>query len=273
MLGAVSAADEVFCCMHCRLLQSAATECVECASPLMATIANQRALLRRDFSSAAEAPSPRRQALTAGASTVGFLAAYAGFVIGTMFWWPAAPIVLGTGAGAGLIAALRRRPAIAAVDPLAVATAPTAITRRGIAHRLTESVPSITGHGNELAEQVVISNKKGLLFRRVRAVPFLVELDDGGKLVVLGMLRVETPTMFAEAIKKGDPRALALGLEDLPIKGELRVSAVREGDRISVTGEETLEMVPELAFHRDAGETPVMRGRAKAVVAIRATKS
>jgi hypothetical protein len=269
----VSASDEVFCCMGCRLLQSPATECVECGSPLMATIANQRALLERDLSDAAKAPSPRKQALREGASTLGILAAYAGFIAGSTLWWPVAPIVIAGGVGAGLVSALRRRPAIAAIDSLPVMTGQDAVTRKGIAHRLSESVASITGHGNELAEQVVIRNKKGLLFRRVRGAPFVVELEGGGRLVVLGTLRVESPSVFVDVIKKGDPRALALGLEDLPIKGELHVNAVREGDAITVTGVETEEIVPELAFHRDAGETAVMRGRAKAVVAIRAANA
>jgi hypothetical protein len=86
-------------------------------------------------------------------------------------------------------------------------------------------------------------------------------------------VRVETRAGEPEAIKKNDARALALGLEDLPLKGTLHASVVTEGDRIAVTGEETQEIVPELAFHRDAGEAAVMRGRAKAVVAIRAAKS
>jgi hypothetical protein len=35
-----------------------------------------------------------------------------------------------------------------------------------------------------------------------------------------------------------------------------------------VTGEIASEIVPALAFHRDAGATDVMRGRAKAVVIV-----
>src|SRR5262245_1337495 len=102
--------------MGCRLLQARATECVECASRMMATMAKQRTLLKRDLSNAANAPSPRKQALLEGAGMVGFLAAYAGVIVGSTFWWPVAPIVLGTGVGTGVLAALRRRPAIAAID-------------------------------------------------------------------------------------------------------------------------------------------------------------
>lgn len=237
----------------------------------MASLANQRTLLKNDLSGAASAPSPRKRMLVEGAGTVGMMAMYAAFIVGTSVWWPIAPIMLGTGVGAGMIAALRRRPAIATVDALAAVTAPRAVTRTGIAHRLNETVKSITGNGSHLAEEILVSNDKGVLFRRISAAPFLLELDDGGKLVVLGTVRVVSPSVFIDQIKKGDPHATALGLAGVPIKGELLVKAVREGDHISVTGEPNVEVVPELAFHRDAGEVLVMRGRAKAVVVIRAT--
>ncbi|HEY5950481.1 MAG TPA: hypothetical protein VIV40_33550, partial [Kofleriaceae bacterium] len=221
----------------------------------MATFA--MALLGRDLKRAAQAPSPQRQTLAAVGSTLAVAAGYVGLAVGTLVWWPTPLIAAAAGAGVGTIALLRRRPAIAAIDPLDVACAETAVTRSGVAHRLVETQASITEQSNVLAEQAVVASRKGLLFRRVRAVPFVVELDDGGKLVVLGTLRVETAPGAPIDVKPGDPALLALGIDGRKVAGQLTVATVREGERVTVTGEESSEIVGELAFHRDGGEATV----------------
>jgi len=235
----------------------------------MASLANQRTLLMRDLSGAATEYSPRRQAMLGVLGTAGAIAGYVGVAVGTLLWWPTLPIVLGTGAGAGAYAALRRKPPVAPIDPHPVTTAKGAVTQRGIARRLAETVTALTDE-HVLAEQAVIRTKKGILFRRIRAMPFLIELDGGDKLVVLGQLRIELPVATNAKIKTGDSRLAALGLDGIPIAAQLLASVVKHGDPIEVTGEPVTELVPELAFHRDAGEATVMRGRAQAVVAIRA---
>src|SRR5258705_66272 len=56
---------------------------------------------------------------------------------------------------------------------------------------------------------------------------------------------------------------------DLAIKGELQVSSLAEGElAVAVTGLVEHEAVAELAFHRDGGRVPVMRGTAAAPVII-----
>ncbi|HEX5060508.1 MAG TPA: hypothetical protein VFV99_14170 [Kofleriaceae bacterium] len=235
----------------------------------MASLANQRTLLMRDLSGAATEYSPRRQAMLGVLGTAGAIAGYVGVAVGTLLWWPTLPIVFGAGGAAGAYAALRKKPPVAPIDLHPVVTAKAAVTQRGIARRLAETVTALTDE-HVLAEQAVVRTRKGVLFRRIRAVPFLVELDGGDKLVVVGQVRIERSPALTTKIKTGDPRLAALDLGGIPIAAQLIVAVVNEGDPIEVTGEPATEIVPELAFHRDAGEATVMRGRAQAVVAIRA---
>jgi hypothetical protein len=261
--------DETFCCMRCRLLQAPGVECAECSSPLMATLSNQRGLLRTNFGKASSQPSQHAKTKDV-ASMLGGILVYAGVVTGAVLWWPTLPLLAVGGIGAGTFAALRHRAAIAAVDPFPIAAG--GVAYEGVAHRLVETVSAVTDQSVVLAEQAVVHNKRGILFRRVRAVPFLVELADGNRVVVAGTLRLETPsglTASTTKVKAGDPRLVALGIEGVPVSGELTVQHVRDGDRIEVRGDPTSEIVPELAFHRDGGEATVLRGRAGSVVAIR----
>jgi hypothetical protein len=87
--------------------------------------------------------------------------------------------------------------------------------------------------------------------------------------VVAGTLRVTRPSRTLGKVKRGDSRLVHIGIPaTIAVAGDLDVAVVREGDRVSVTGEPVTEIVPELAFHRDAGEATVMRGRAGAVVIV-----
>ena len=91
---------------------------------------------------------------------------------------------------------------------------------------------------------------------------------DGERLVVAGTVRI-TSEIARQKLKKSDPIAAALGIpSSLPIAGALETARIRDGDRVRITGVLSVEMVPELAFHRDAGESNVMRGGSSAVVAI-----
>lgn len=232
----------------------------------MATLESQRPLLKTDFSkSHLEAPpkhSSAKELAVVGASLVG----YAAVVAGAALWWPTLPVLAAGTVGAGVMGALRRRGAIVPVPVLPIAAG--SVTHHGIAHRLTETVHSVTDRPVVLAEQALVHNRHGVLFRRVRAVPFVVEIEGGDKVVIDGVLRVEMPELDRYPVKAGDPRLVALGIDGVPVRGELDVALVREGDRITVRGDETTEIVPEMAFHRDGGEARVMRGRAGAVVAI-----
>src|SRR5688500_16377146 len=223
--------------MKCRLLQGPGSECMECRSPLMASLANQRGLLKRNMSRAAT-KSKRRL----GGEAVGMItgaAAYTGLIMGTVFFWPVLPIVLGGSAAVGGALWWKHRHAIAAVDELEPALAKEHATRTGIAHRLTETVKSVTGEP-VLAEEAVVQRKRDVLFRRLRSVPFLVEIDGGGTLVVLGLVRVATTAESLGKVKAGNPHLAALGVEGVPVAGELKLSLVRDGDRVTVRGDEKL---------------------------------
>jgi hypothetical protein len=104
--------------------------------------------------------------------------------------------------------------------------------------------------------------------RRLRAAPFLLALDEGERAVVAGVVRLRVAAT-TEASPPRNPRLVELGIPPkLRPGGELEMRTIRDGDAIAVTGESAVEIVPELAFHRDAGETTVIRGRARSVALI-----
>jgi hypothetical protein len=156
--------------------------------------------------------------------------------------------------------------AIAQVDLWPVAT-PGAVEKRGVAHRLTETVKSVVDGAAVLVEECVIRKPRGgVLLRRTRAVPFVVDVD-GERLIVTGTVRITSP--FES--QKLDSVAAALGVPaSLPIRGVLEHARVRDGDRVRLVGLTSTEIVRELAYPSRmlAGETTAMRGVANAVVAI-----
>lgn len=214
-------------------------------------------------------PTTRKEKLANAAGMIGIAAGYAGILAGATLWWPAIPLILGAGAGGlGVVAWRARDVDIAQVELLPIATARDAVTRPGIARKLSETARSALDGASVLVEEVVIRKPRGgVLLRRVQAVPFVVDAD-GERLVVTGALRI-TSGHARHRLRKADPIAAALGIPPaLPVAGVLETARVQDGDRVRVTGALAVEMVPELAFHRDAGEATVMRGAAGAVVAI-----
>jgi hypothetical protein len=65
------------------------------------------------------------------------------------------------------------------------------------------------------------------------------------------------------SVRRGDPRLGRMGVpNDLAVTGELEIATVvPDGPGVAVTGVIEDEAVAELAFHRDGGSIPVMRGR------------
>jgi hypothetical protein len=63
-------------------------------------------------------------------------------------------------------------------------------------------------------------------------------------------------------VKRGDPMLAKLGVPaDFSVTGPLEIKSVsEEGPVLAVTGVVGDEAVAELAFHRDGGVVPVMRG-------------
>jgi hypothetical protein len=255
--------------MICRLLQERSAACLECGAATMISLERGAEGLKFGNIRVQNTPSTRKERFANAAGMFGIVAGYAGIIAGAALWWPAIPMILGAGVGGIGVAAWRSREAeIAQVELLPVATAATAVTRRGIARKLSETVKSVVDGAAVLVEQVVVLGPNGdVLLRRMHGAPFVVDVE-GERVVVAGMLRI-TSKATPRKLKKGEPVAGALGIPDsLPVAGTLAIAQVRDGDRIAITGVLSVEMVPELAFHRDAGEANVMRGAANAVVAI-----
>jgi hypothetical protein len=255
--------------MICRLLQEQSAACVECGAATMVSLERGPDGLKFGNLSVKSSPTTRKEKIANAAGTIGIVAGYAGIIAGAALWWPAIPMILGVGVGGIGVAAWKARDVdIAQVDLLPVATASAAVEKRGIARKLSETVRSVIDGSPVLVEEVVIRKPRGgVLMRRTRAAPFVVDVD-GERVIIVGALRITSKTV-QHKLKKSDAIAAALGIPaSLPVTGTLDIAQVRDGDRVRITGALSVEIVPELAFHRDAGEVTAMRGTPDAVVAI-----
>jgi hypothetical protein len=250
----------MFCCLACRLLQEPATNCIECDSHLMTAVEAAKPLLvSRSFE-----PKPRG----AWPLTVGGVAAYVAVIASAVTWFPAIPIAAGAAGAAIGVTAWRRRGALATLPLLEPAIGDGAVARRGVAHKLDGTIDSIVDGKPVLVEEATLLLRGRVVFRRIRVAPFLLAIDGGERAVVTGVVRV-CGTATTQTSPARNPRLTVLGIPPrLRPAGELHTHVVRDGDAIRVTGESAIEIVPELAFHRDAGETTVIRGRAGSVVII-----
>jgi hypothetical protein len=254
------AVPETFCCMICRLLQERSPACIECGAATMVSLETGSDALKYANISIIATPTTRKEKIANASTLAALLAGYAGIAVGATLWWPAIPIFLGLGAGGvGLTAAFARDVNVAKVELLPITTGKDAVTKRGVVHKLSTPV---------LVEQIVIRAKRGgVLMRRTTAEPFVIDAD-GERIVIAGTVRV-TGAAEERKLKKGDPLLATLGIPShITLAGVVETSTIREGDCVRVTGTPSREIVPELAFHRDAGEATIMRGVANAVVAI-----
>ena len=166
-----------------------------------------------------------------------------------------------------------RRSAIAAVDLPPVRSAAGAKTVYGIARKFRTTVSSLVDAAPMLIEHATIRPHKSshVLLRRIEHAPFLLELVDGGTMLVTGAMHVRSSLSIHHAsVKRGDPLLAALGVPlDLAIAGALEIHRIAEaGPVLAVTGVIEDEAVAELAFHRDGGLVPVMRGIAGSPVIV-----
>jgi hypothetical protein len=261
--------EATFCCIECRLLQPRTTECIECESPQVAALEFETEVLKQKL---------RRQrgrvasAAIHGGITVGALGAYVGVVAGGVLVSPIIPAVaLGTFLGSTILLVRRRNQRITTMPLLEPAIREGAVTKRGIARKLAETITTCDGAGPALVEEAILRGKAdGVYFRRTRGTTFLVELDGGERVVVDGLVRATSTDPTRTPAKAGtDPRLSALGIEGIQVAGTLELTVIRDGDTVEVTGTAVEEAVPELAFDRDAGQALVVRGRAKTVVLVR----
>jgi hypothetical protein len=253
-----------FCCLACRLLQDPAPNCVECDSHLIAALATEKTLLvQRGFE-----PKPQLSGWRLAAAQLGVFAGYAAVIAGAVAWLPVIPIAAGVGAATAGVVAWRRRGVLATMPALEPAIGKAAVAHTGVAHKLDSTIDSLVDGAPALVEETTLALRGRVIFRRVRAVPFLLELDGGQRAVVAGVVRAFV-ARHRQPSPARNPRLAELGIPaNLRPRGELETSTIRDGDTITVTGESSVEIVPELAFHRDAGETTVIRGRAGSVALI-----
>lgn len=167
----------------------------------------------------------------------------------------------------------QRRRAIVGIAMPTTAAPPGSTTLYGVARRFRSTVSSILDQAPVLIEHAMVKNRDGaVLLRRSEAAPFLLEVEGTGPVLVTGVARVTTPNVLAQRlpVSGGDPRLGRMGVPaDLQLTGELEVaSIVADGPNLAVTGVLEEEAIADLAFHRDAGRIPVMRGRVGAPVLI-----
>jgi hypothetical protein len=253
-----------FCCVQCRLLQAPTVSCAECGTPMVAPVELVRELLQY-----------RDMKMVSGRDWAFITAMIAG---GSIAFPMIAPVALGSMVVLGIskLRELRMRRVIAGVE---LAPPPRQVGARlliGMPRKFRSTVPSLVDDRPVLLEHAMVRDRDGaVLIRRSAGTPFLIEPADGPPVLVTGAARLLTPGLFGRAplrepIRRGDRRLARMGVPpDLAISGELEVGSLVEDQLIvAVTGVVEEESVAELAFHRDGGRVPVMRGRAGAPVIV-----
>jgi hypothetical protein len=198
------------------------------------------------------------------------------FIAGSSLALPLlAPLAIGSIVALGVheLRALRRRHTIVGVElPVAVPPAG-ATTVHGVPRKLRSTVTSILDESPVLVEHAVIRDRAGaVLVRRSAAVPFLLEVEGAAPVLVTGVARVMSRNVLAQRfrVQRDDPRVERMGVpRDFAVSGELEIASIpADGPTLAVTGVLEEEAVAELAFHREGGRTPVMRGRSGAPVLV-----
>lgn len=187
-----------------------------------------------------------------------------------------APLAVGSIIALGIhkLRASRMRRAIAGVTVPPMASMPGATTLYGIARRFRGTVTSLLDSPKPvLVEHAAVKDKHGaVLLRRTEATPFLLDVDGRGPVLVTGVTRMMAASIIAQRmrVRRGDPRLERMGVPgDFGITGDLEISSiVADGPALAVTGIVEDEAVADLAFHRDGGRIPVMRGRIGAPVIV-----
>ncbi|MGE0551195.1 MAG: hypothetical protein AB7O24_14925 [Kofleriaceae bacterium] len=200
----------------------------------------------------------------------------AAFLAGSSLALPIlAPFAIGSVVAFGVhkFRSAKHRKAIVGIDMPLAAAAEGATTLFGIARRFRHSIASIVDGAPVLLEHAVLKDKAGaVLLRRAEAVPFLLDVERELPVLVTGNARVTSPNVLARRIRvcRGDERLERMGVPfDLGLCGELEISSVlADGPGLAVTGVVEQESVAELAFHRDGGRVPVVRGRNGAPVLV-----
>jgi hypothetical protein len=250
--------------VQCRLLQAPSASCAECGTHLVAPVELVRELLQyRDMN------------MVSGRDWAFITAMIAG---GSIAFPVIAPLAVGSiiALGLGKLLELRKHRAIAGIELPPPPVVRDATTIVGLPRKFRSTVPSLVDDAPVLLEHAMVRDRDGgVLIRRSASSPFLLEPADGRPVLVTGPVRLLAPGLFGksplrEVVQRGDRRLTRMGVpEDLAIVGELHVGSLVEDQLVvSVTGVVQEESVAELAFHRDGGRVPVMRGRAGAPVVV-----
>ncbi len=251
-----------FCCVQCRLLQTATTSgCADCGSPMVAPVELVRELLYyRDMKVITGRDWGMITALIAGSSIA--------FPVLT-------PVALASMAALGVhkLRTARKRRAIAGIELAPPVPPPGATAITGTAWRFRATVGSVLDREPVLAEHVELRDRSGaLLLRRSASAPFWLEPEDGGEpMLVLGVSRRWSTRPAPQRLEvRAAARALReLGVpDDLQVRGALEVATLREATSVVVVGRLEHETIADLAFHRDGGRVQALHGTSGAPLVI-----
>ncbi len=186
-----------------------------------------------------------------------------------------APFAVGSliALGVDKIRKLRRRGGIAGISLPPPLPAPGATTLYGIARRFRGTVSSLIDEQHVLLEHAMVKDRHGaVLLRRTETMPFLLEVENRGPVLVTGVTRVKPTSLLSKklVVERGDPRLERMGVPtEFAVAGDLEIASIfADGPGLAVTGVLEDESVAELAFHRDGGNIPTMRGRIGAPVIV-----
>jgi hypothetical protein len=189
-------------------------------------------------------------------------------IAGTSIAFPVlTPVALASIAALGVhkLRTARKRRAIAGIELAPPVPAPGATVIHGAAWKFRATISSVFDREPALAEHVELRDRGGaLLLRRTTSAPFWLEPEGGGEpMLVIGASRrwSTRPVTRRISVRSGARVLRDLGVpDDVPIRGNLEVSTIREAAAITVVGRIEQETIAELAFHRDGGRVQTLRG-------------
>lgn len=192
-----------------------------------------------------------------------------GLIAGASIAFPIlTPLAVGSLVVAGVqkARALRAKKAIEGIELAAPVVVPDARVAAGPARKLRANVAGLGGDA-VLAEHIEIRDgAHRVILRRSECAPFWIERSNEPPVLVTGATRRvgHVPPVGREL----DSTALAdLGVP-FGIAGTLERAALAEAMPVIVMGVIEDEVIADVAFHRDGGRVPVMRGRPGAPVLV-----
>jgi hypothetical protein len=173
------------------------------------------------------------------------------------------PFAVGSLIAAGVqkVRTLRAHKAIEGVQLAPAVAPPSSSVISGLARKMRATIASVLDDDAVLAEHGEIRDGEAVVLRRSETAMFWLERDREPAVMVIGATR-RIGHARPDSVPVGALLLARMGVpKEFQISGDLELSAIRDATHLTVIGELAEEAIAEVAFHREGGRVPVMRGR------------